>query len=113
MIIQLEEKIGEGQKKNILSALDAIGYKATEVRTQKGFYFVCIGKKEFDLRLIGSLPGVRDVHRVSEGYKLVSRKWKVGESAVDLGDGVLIGDGHFALMAGPCSIESEEQVTNL
>ncbi|HEV7229860.1 MAG TPA: 3-deoxy-7-phosphoheptulonate synthase [Bacteroidia bacterium] len=110
MIIQLDKAITEKQKAAILERLAAISYKASEVKTQKGLYYVCIGKNDFDIRLIGALSGVSDVHRVSEGYKLVSRKWKVGESGIDLGDGVMIGDGHFALMAGPCSIESEEQV---
>jgi 3-deoxy-7-phosphoheptulonate synthase len=110
MIIQLETKATSAQKEHILAQLAGIAYKASEVKTQKGLYFVCIGKNDFDLRLIGSLPGVADVHRVSESYKLVSRKWKVGESGIDLGDGICIGNGNFALMAGPCSIESEAQV---
>ncbi len=113
MIIQLKPGITTTDKETILARLSAIGYKATEVHTQKAFYMVCIGKNEFDLRLIGSLPGVEDVHRVSESYKLVSRKWKVGESGIDLGDGVRIGNGAFSLMAGPCSIESEEQVRSV
>jgi 3-deoxy-7-phosphoheptulonate synthase len=48
---------------------------------------------------------------VSDDYKLVSRKWKVGRSIIDLGDGVFIGDGMLSIMAGPCSIESEAQVS--
>src|SRR4051812_41626418 len=103
MIIQLEEKLSEKRKENILSSIKLIGYKATEVKTQKADYFVCIGKKEFDIRLIGSLDGVIDVHRVSDSYKLVSKKWKVGHSTIDLGDGVVIGNG-LSIMAGPCSI---------
>jgi 3-deoxy-7-phosphoheptulonate synthase len=83
------------------------------VRTQKGNYLVCIGKTEFDIRLVGSLSGVSDVHRVSEAYKLVSRKWKTGSSTVDLGNNVMIGDGNFSVMAGPCSIESEEQIEKI
>jgi 3-deoxy-7-phosphoheptulonate synthase len=110
MIIQIDHTLSAAQKEHILSNLASISYKATEVRTQKGLYLVCIGKNEFDIRRIGSLKGVIDVHRVSESYKLVSLKWKVGESEIDLGDGVRIGNGIFALMAGPCSIESEEQV---
>jgi 3-deoxy-7-phosphoheptulonate synthase len=110
MIIQLKDTASVSEKEAILALLTKFGYKASEVKTQKGLYFVCIGKNEFDIRLFGAMPGVADVHRVSEGYKLVSRKWKVGESGIDLGDGVKIGDGHFALMAGPCSIEGEEQV---
>src|SRR3982750_3378098 len=110
MIIQLEDKLSEKRKHDIESHITAIGYQATEVKTQKANYLICIGKKEFDIRLIGSLDGVLDVHRVSDSYKLVSRKWKVQPTLIDLGDGVIIGEGRLAIMAGPCSIESEEQV---
>lgn len=113
MIIQLEKNVQAATKEKILSAVNTIGYKTTEVKTQKGSYIVCIGKNEFDIRLIGSLAGVQDVHRVSEAYKLVSRKWKVGSTEVDLGDGVKIGPNNLTIMAGPCSIESEEQVEKI
>ena len=53
---------------------------------------------------------MRDVHRVSDAYKLVSRKWKVHPTVIDLGGGARLGEGELALIAGPCSIESEEQV---
>ena len=110
MIIQLQEKIKPKTKEAILSKINSVGYKTTEVKTQEGIYLVCIGSKEFDIRGIGALDGVSDVHRVSDSYKLVSKKWKVGFTSVDLGNDVVIGDGSLSLMAGPCSIESEEQV---
>lgn len=113
MIIQLEEKLKPKTKENIFSKVNSIGYKTTEVKTQKGNYLVCIGKSEFDIRGIGSLDGVKDVHRVSESYKLVSRKWKVNASEIDLGDKVVIKEGELAIMAGPCSIESEDQVLKI
>ena len=113
MIIQLEKKISETQKQNILDAIKGINYKATEVNTQFGKYLVCIGKNDFDIRLIGSIDGVRDVHRVSDSYKLVSRKWKVNYSSIDLGDGVIIGGNDLSVMAGPCSIENESQVQKI
>jgi len=56
------------------------------------------------------MPGIADIHRVSDEYKLVSRKWKVDQTQVDLGDDVFIGGGSLAIMAGPCSIETEKQV---
>lgn len=113
MIIQLEKDIKPKTKEQLFSTVNGIGYKTTEVKTQKGSYLVCIGKNEFDIRLIGSLDGVLDVHRVSEAYKLVSRKWKVGRTEIDLGDGVKINSHNFSIMAGPCSIESEEQVEKI
>lgn len=113
MIIQLKPNIQQQEKETILSSVENISYKTTEVKTKQGNYLVCIGKSEFDIRLIGSLSGVQDVHRVSEAYKLVSSKWKVGHTVLDLGDDVKIGNGNFSIMAGPCSIESEEQVEKI
>ncbi len=113
MIIQLEEKLATQHRETINKKIASIGYKITEVKTQHGNYLVCIGKKDFDIRLIGSMDGVADVHRVSDSYKLVSKKWKVGQSVVELGDGVKVGNGGLAIMAGPCSIENEVQVESI
>ena len=113
MIIRLDNNINAEQRAQIDDAIAGIGYKANHVSTQFGDYLVCIGKSEFDIRNIGLLKGVRDVHRVSDSFKLVSSKWKVGPTEIDLGDGVRIGNGNFQLMAGPCSIESEEQVEKI
>ncbi len=113
MIIRLDTNINEEQRVQIDDAITGIGYKANQVITQFGEYLVCIGKSEFDIRNIGLLKGVRDVHRVSDSFKLVSSKWKVGPTEIDLGDDVHIGNGNFQLMAGPCSIESEEQVEKI
>jgi 3-deoxy-7-phosphoheptulonate synthase len=110
MIIQLQNDIALSDKEAIIAAIKNLEYKTTEVKTQQGNYIVAIGKKEFDIRKLGHMNGIADIHRVSDDYKLVSRKWKVGRSAVDLGDGVCIGGGILSLMAGPCSIESESQV---
>jgi len=110
MIIQLQSTVSASEKETITGVMKGLGYKATEVKTQVGNYLVGIGKKEFDIRQLGQLPGIADIHRVSDDYKLVSRKWKLGHTAVDLGDGVVIGDGSLAIMAGPCSIENEDQV---
>ncbi|HPR00047.1 MAG TPA: 3-deoxy-7-phosphoheptulonate synthase [Saprospiraceae bacterium] len=110
MIIHLEPNIQPGQLAEVQQKLTAHGFTSTEVRTQSHHYLVGVGKKPIDIRVIGTLPGIQDIHRVSDGYKLVSKKWRVQDTKIDLGDGVGIGTGHFQIMAGPCSIESEEQV---
>ena len=107
MILQLEPAAPAAP---VVAALAALGYKATEVSTQYAHYLVGIGKAEVDIRRLGQLPGVRDVHRVSDDYKLVSRKWRTRPTLIDLGDGVTIGEGGLAICAGPCSIESEAQM---
>lgn len=110
MIIQLEKDIKQKQIDAIHAQLDAIDYQLNSVKTQFGDYLITVGKKEFDIRSIGHMPGIRDIHRVSDAYKLVSKKWKVQDTMIDLGEGIKIGTGQFHIMAGPCSIESEEQI---
>ena len=107
MILQLEP---QASVPALTAHLAAQGYKTTNVTTQHAHYLVAIGKKDFDIRAIGQLPGVRDVHQVSDDYQLVSRKWRVKPTVIDLGGGVTIGEGSLALCAGPCSIESEAQM---
>ena len=113
MIIQLEPKIDQRTTDELVDAVLAIGYKPMAVNTQDANYLVCVGKREFDIRAIGNMDGVVDIHRVSDDYKLVSRKWKVQPTSIDLGDGVVIAEGLMAIMAGPCSIESEEQIESV
>ena len=59
--------------------------------------------------LFGQLPGVQTVLRVSKKYKLAGWDFHPQKSVIDLGDGVTIGGEAISLMAGPCSVESEEQ----
>jgi len=110
MIIQIDKGATPQQIENIASTVDSIDYKYNHIKTQFAEYLVCIGKKEIDIREIGFLDGVADVFKVSDAYKLTSTKWKVGKSSIDIGDGISIGNGDFQIMAGPCSIESEEQI---
>lgn len=110
MIIQFEKEIEAPQKEAIINQVKGLKYKPTEVKTQKGDYLIGIGKKDFDIRNLGSMEGIKDIHIVSDDYKLVSRKWKVNPTTIDLGDGVVIKEGGFQIMAGPCSIEGEEQI---
>lgn len=110
MIIQLKPGISEKDQQEILIRVNQLDYKTNLIQTQRASYVVCIGKKEFDIRQLGNLEGIADIHRVSDDYKLVSGKWKVDRTHLDLGDDVTIGNGSLSIMAGPCSIESEKQV---
>lgn len=113
MIIQLNKNVSATQRSAINTVLTDNGINAVDIQTQFNHYLVAVLNKEIDIRLIGKMPGVMDVHRVTDAYKLVSKKWKVNSTTIDLGDGVLIGENNFTLMAGPCSIESEEQIEKI
>lgn len=62
-----------------------------------------------DMDLLSSLEMVSSVKRVSEPFKQANRKFHPNDSVVHVGD-VKIGGGHFAMIAGPCSVETEEQI---
>jgi hypothetical protein len=111
MIVTLDPTVSSDTVQDISTFLGKHGWKAAPVKTQSAFYLVGIGSQDIDLRLVSHLTGVRDVHRVTDVYKLVSRSWKVKPTRIDLGDGVSIGEGSMTVMAGPCSIEDEKQVS--
>ncbi|WP_330441416.1 bifunctional 3-deoxy-7-phosphoheptulonate synthase/chorismate mutase [Flavobacterium sp. C4GT6] len=113
MILQLEHNT---EPKDILSLTETItglGYKSTQVKTQRENYLICIGNKEIDIRQLGHLPVVKDIHHVSDQYKLVSRKWKTNYTSIALGNDVYIGGEEKTIIAGPCSIESEDQAESI
>lgn len=66
-----------------------------------------------DMELLSSLDIVQSVKRVSEPFKMVNRKFHPKDSVIEIGSGehtVKIGGGYFAMIAGPCSVETEEQI---
>ena len=65
-----------------------------------------------DMELLGSLEMVSSVKRVSEPFKQANRKFHPTDSIISVGD-VKIGGGHFAMIAGPCSVETEEQIISV
>lgn len=62
-----------------------------------------------DMELLGSLEIVETVKRVSEPFKQANRKFHPNDSVIEVGN-VKIGGGHFAMIAGPCSVETEDQI---
>ncbi len=113
MIIQLEKNISKTEREALLRKLETLRIGAMPVKTNFREYIVGILSGEFDLREIGNMKGIADIHRVSDSYKMVSRKWKLCNSVIDLGDGIKIGNGELTIMAGPCAIESEEQIESI
>ncbi len=65
-----------------------------------------------DMELLSSLGIVETVKRVSEPFKQANRKFHPNDTVVQVGN-AKIGGGHFAMIAGPCSVESEEQIVNV
>ena len=84
-----------------------------DVHVSEGAHVTVLGligdTSRVDMELLSSLEIVDSVKRVSEPFKQANRKFHPASSVIEVGN-VKIGDGHFAMMAGPCSVESEEQI---
>ena len=111
MLIVMHQHATDEQIRAIKDAVEAMGLRAEPIpggeRTAIG---VLDNQGYVDDSTIRELPGVREVIHVSKPYKLVSRDFHPDSSGVEVG-GIKIGDGQPpVIMAGPCSIESEQQM---
>lgn len=114
MIIQTDINISIEHLQDLENELKKHQFKVARVKTQVAHYLIVSGKQEFDIRTIGNRPGVIDVHVVSDEFQLVSRKWKIKPSSIEVKNEMSIGgNNQCTLMAGPCSIENEAQIVSV
>jgi len=110
MIVVLETGTTEKKIEEIIRILHDHGF---DVHRSTGVEHTVLGAigvhPEFDHRQIELLDGVAEVMRVTEPFKLASRAFKREGSVFDIG-GVKIGDSEVIVLAGPCSVETEEQI---
>lgn len=110
MVIVLEEGASEQQIENVIRVLHEHGF---DVHRSTGVQHTVLGAigvhPEFDHRQIELLPGVTEVIRITDPYKLASRAFKREGSVYKIGD-IEIGGNAIVVMAGPCSVENEKQI---
>jgi len=110
MIILLKNKADERQIDNLEKWLRSMGYGIHISKGESQTIMGLIGDtSRLDIDVIKSLEIVENVQRIQEPYKNANRKFHADDSVISAG-GRLIGGGHFAVIAGPCSVESEEQI---
>ena len=111
MIIVLRPHAPEEQISEVIREIETLGYAASPIRGAWQTVIAAIGDEttHANLESLTALPQVERVLRVQKRYKLASRESHPQDTVVDAG-GVKIGGPHFALMAGPCSVENEEQL---
>jgi len=109
MVIVLERGIKQEHKDEIRSFLEGKGYQVREIVGQEETILGAVGLPKVDPREVELLPGVVRVIPISKPYKLASRELKKDDSIVPVGP-VKIGGKRIAVIAGPCSVESREQI---
>jgi 3-deoxy-7-phosphoheptulonate synthase len=113
MIILIKKGADEAQVENLKALLKS---RNVEPHVSKGALQTLIGcvgdVAHLDPSLIEALDVVESVQRIQEPYKAANRKFHPENTAIDC-SGVKIGAGHFGVIAGPCSVESEDQVVGI
>ena len=110
MIVVLKHGVGQDKRDQLITWLKNQGLG---VHISEGEFQTVLGligdTGRVDMDLIGSLGIVDSVKRVTEPFKCCNRKFHPDDMVVQVGD-VKVGGGNFCMIAGPCSVESEEQI---
>ena len=109
MLIVMKPATAEEKIQNVISFIKERGFDAHVSRGADHTVIGAVGRKVIDKRDIELLDGVSEVIRISSPYKLVSRTFKPEDTIIEV-KGVKIGGGHIGMIAGPCSVESYDQV---
>lgn len=111
MIIAMKSDATEEQIQHVCDAVRRYGYTPHLIRGEERTVIGAVGRgdNKDHLHSLRSAPGVADVVPILQPYKLVSRELKKERTTVPVGD-LQIGGSQFIVMAGPCSVETREQL---
>jgi len=113
MIAIIKQGVNDTQINNLVNWLEQ---QNLSVHMSKGEYTTILGlvgdTSKVDIELLENLEIVEKVKRISEPFKSANRKFHPNDSIIDV-SGVKIGADNFAIIAGPCSVESEEQIVKI
>jgi len=111
MIIVMKKKAGREQIDDVIQWIESVGYKAHVSEGVERTIIGAVGDEREKVRLKAAedMPGVDKVMPILQPYKLASRETKDGDTVIKVGD-VEIGGPKCIVMAGPCAVESEEQL---
>ena len=114
MIIALRKDIRKEEQERLIAWLESYGVRT---HISEGEFQTVIGlvgdTTRIDTDLISGLDIVQSVTRISEPFKKANRKFHPDDTVVQVTDKVAFGGGHFQLIAGPCSVETEDQVETI
>ena len=110
MIIAIKNNTSKEQFENLIAWLET---RNVSVHISKGEYQTVLGligdTRNIDIELLEGLDIVQKVTRITDPFKNVNRKFHPDDTIVSVGE-AKVGGGNFAIIAGPCSVESEEQI---
>ncbi|HTR67903.1 MAG TPA: 3-deoxy-7-phosphoheptulonate synthase [Terriglobales bacterium] len=111
MIVAMQETATEEQIQDVVEHLIRMGFSVHRTTGERQSILAAVGARtDFDTRNLEVLSGVEHVHRISAPYKLAGRSWRPNGTIIEFKNGLRIGGDDVVVMAGPCSVESREQI---
>src|SRR5690606_6459662 len=111
MLVVMSHDATEEDIRRVIDTIEQMGYDARPIPGKQRTAVGIIGNDgKVDGGRLAGLPGVLQLIHVTQPYKQVSREWRPEPTIVELPNGTRIGGPEVVLMAGPCSVESEEQI---
>src|SRR6266446_4332817 len=111
MIVAMQDSASEDQIQQVIDRLVQFGF---EVHRSTGAHQTVLGgvgvPRDFDTGVVEIMAGVQEVHRITSPYKLAGRSFRPEGTVVKFANGIEIGGRKIVVMAGPCSVESREQL---
>ncbi len=113
MIVILKKNAEQEKVKSLISSIEALGLRTNYSQGEHTTLVGLIGDtSRIDIDAMRANEIVEDIRRISEPYKAANRRFHPDDTIVDV-SGVPVGEGFFTVIAGPCSIESEEQLCGI
>ncbi len=107
----MQEGATRDQVQHVIDRLVGMGFEVHRSTGERQTVLGAVGARaDFDVRDIEVLPGVQEVHRITAPYKLAARTFRPSGTVVRLGNGLSVGGKEVVVMAGPCSVESRDQL---
>ncbi len=111
MIVAMQETATEAQIQDVTEHLIRMGFSVHRTTGERQTILAAVGARiDFDTRNLEVLSGVEHVHRISAPYKLAGRAFRQEGTIIEFRNGVKVGGDDVVVMAGPCSVESREQI---
>jgi len=111
MIVAMQETATEEQIQVVIEHLMQMGFSVHRTTGERQSILAAVGARaDFDTRNLEVLSGVEHVHRISAPYKLSGRAFRPAGTVVQFSNGVKIGGDEVIVVAGPCSVESRDQL---
>jgi 3-deoxy-7-phosphoheptulonate synthase len=111
MIVAMQESATDEQIQQVVEHLIRMGFSVHRTTGTRQTVLAAVGARvDFDTRNLEVLAGVQEVHRISAPYKLAGRSFRPQGTVIEFANGLQVGGEQVVVMAGPCSVESREQL---